>query len=260
MSRSKESTPLYAKVQSSIRIAIRGGTLRPGQILPSEKELEAEHGVSRITVRRALEELEREGLVQRGRGRLARVSDTLVSAVRTKIEDDLAAMLEIGRGTEATLLNFKWRLPDQETMQRLETSDNEPVLEVTRLRSVNGHPILHTIALVPAWIGTRLQPETLNHGTMLENLAQSGIVVASASQELRAAPCPDHIASLIDLPKGSPAFIIDRMVRDRDGRPIQHLLATFRWDSFGYRISSSNAGGGRLVEIEGAGRIAVPSD
>ena len=251
--------PLYAQVQSALLTAIRSGQLKAGTALPSEKELEATHGVSRITVRRALEELEREGLVVRGRGRQARVADTMVSVVRTEIEDDLAAMLELVRGTEARVLVFKWRLPDPAMAARLRTPEDEPVLQVDRLRGIGGRPMLHTTAHMPAWVGARLRRETLTERTMLESLAQGGVQLAAAAQEMRAAPCSAEIAPLIGLAPGDPVFVIERLVSDNEERPVQHLVATFRWDSFGYRITSTGSAGGRRVEIAGAGRIDTPA-
>ena len=251
--------PLYAKVQSALRDAIRNGDLVAGAILPSEKELEAAHGVSRITVRRALEELEREGLVLRSRGRPARVVEPLVSAVRTEIEDDLAALLELVRGTQARVLVFKWRMPDEAIRVRLGIPPDEPVLQVDRLRSNHGVPVLHTTAYTPAPIGARLQRETLGERTMLETLARTGVVIAGASQEMHAGPCPEPVATLIGLRPGDPVFVINRVVSDGDGRPIQHLVATFRWDSFSYRISATNSGTSRRVEMEGVGRIGSPA-
>ncbi len=258
MQGSAAAAPLYAKVQSALRAAIRSGGLSAGAVLPSEKELEAVHGVSRITVRRALEELEREGLVVRGRGRQARVVEPMVSAVRTEIEDDLAAMLELVRGTEARVLVFKWRMPDPALQIKLCTPDDEPVLQVDRVRGSGGRPMLHTTAHMPAWVGTRLRRETLSERTMLETLAQGGVQLAAAAQEMHAAPCPAAVAPLIGLSPGDPVFVIERLVSDTENRPVQHLVATFRWDSFSYRITSTGSAGKRRVEIAGAGRIGGP--
>lgn len=258
MQGSDDAAPLYSKVQAAIRAAIRSGRLGTGAALPSEKDLEAEHGVSRITVRRALEELEREGLVVRGRGRQARVVEPLVSAARTEIEDDLAAILELVRGTQARVLSFKWRLPDEVIALKLEAAEDEPVLQVDRLRSNGGKPMLHTRAHMPAWIGSKLEPDMLTERTMLDLLVQSGVTITSAAQEMRAAPCPENVAPLIGLSVGEPVFVIERLVRDIRDRPVQHLVATFRWDCYSYRISSTTSGSGRLVEIAGAGRIGIP--
>ena len=260
MQASEDAAPLYAKVQSALRTAIRSGQLGAGAVLPSEKELEVTHGVSRITVRRALEELEREGLVVRGRGRQARVVEPMVSAVRTEIEDDLSAMLELVRGTEARVLVFRWHFPDPALQARLRTPPDEPVLQIDRVRGSGGRPMLHTTAHVPAWIGARLSRETLSERTMLETLAQGGVQIAAAAQEMHAAPCPAAVAPLIGLSPGDPAFVIERLVTDKEDRPVQHLVATFRWDSFSYRIASTGSAGGRRVEIAGAGRIGVPKD
>ena len=250
--------PLYARVHAALRQAIRSGRLAAGSVLPSEKELEAEHGVSRITVRRALVELEQEGLVVRGRGRQARVVETLVSVARTHIEDDLAAMLDLVRGTEAKVIGYSWQLPDEAARARLEAPEGEPVLLVERLRNSAGRPMLHTRALVPAWVGAKLERDALGQRTMLDLLARSGVVIAGAAQVMQAAPCPEAVAPLIGLSADAPCFVIERLVRDDRGRPVQHLLATFRWDCFSYRISSTRSETGRHVEMAGAGRMGLP--
>ena len=118
--------------------------------------------------------------------------------------------------------------------------------------------MLHTTTHVPAWVGTRLRRETLSERTMLETLADGGVLLAAAAQEMHAAPCPAAVAPLIGLSPGDPVFVIERLVSDKDGRPVQHLVATFRWDSFSYRITSTGSAGGRRVEIAGAGRIGAP--
>ncbi|SJZ38304.1 GntR family transcriptional regulator [Enhydrobacter aerosaccus] len=260
MSTSDDPAPLYSRVHAAIREAIREGRLAAGALLPSEKELEAAHGVSRITVRRALDELEREGLITRGRGRQAKVVEPLVSRIRTEIEEDLAAMLDLVRGTEAKVLSASWRLVDAPMRATLQAGEGEPVLQVDRLRSKDGKPIMHTRAHVPAWIGAKLDREALAGTTMLELLARAGVRIAGAEQAMRAAPCPKEVAPLIGLSAGDPVFIVERLVRDDRDRPIQHLLATFRWDSFSYRIRSTRSAAGRVVEISGAGHVGAPAE
>jgi GntR family transcriptional regulator len=260
MRTSGDLAPLYSRVHAAIRDAIREGRLAAGALLPSEKELEAAHGVSRITVRRALDELEREGLITRGRGRQARVVEPLVSRIRTEIEEDLALLLDLVRGTEAKVLAASWRLVDPPMRSMLQSGEEEPVLQVDRLRSKAGKPILHTRAHVPAWIGAKLDREALTETTMLELLARAGVTIASAEQAMHAAPCSAEIAPLIGLSAGDPVFVVERLVRDDRGRPTQHLLATFRWDSFCYRICSTRSEAGQVVEIAGAGHMRVPID
>ena len=247
--------PLYARVQQSLREAIQSGTLPAGATLPSEKELEIQFGVSRITVRRALDELEREGLVERGRGRQARVATLLTAAISTRIEDDLASILQLGREMKAEVLSYMWRMPEPSIAERLGTPPEEPVLQVERLRRRFGQPMLHTLAHVPAAIGAHLPRNSLETSTMLDLLATWGIQVGSVEQEMRAAPCATDISQLLDVHVDAPVFLIDRLVRDGTGRPIQCMLATFRCDCFRYRVTTTRLDNGKTLGIEAAGQI-----
>jgi GntR family transcriptional regulator len=94
---------------------------------------------------------------------------------------------------------------------------------------------------------------------MLDLLVKSGVKIAQATQVMSAAPCPASLARLLDLKQGNPIFRIERLVRDDLNRPIQHLIVTFRWDSFSYRVSSTSSRNGRVVEIASAGRMEFPT-
>ena len=249
--------PLYARVQQSLREAIQTGVLSTGTILPSEKELEILHGVSRITVRRALDELEREGLIERSRGRPARVATLLTAAISTRIEDELASILQLGRGMGAEVLSYQWRMPTPAVVERLAVPAEEPVLQVERLRRRRGQPMLHTLAHVPAAIGAHLPRDLLESATMLDLLAARGIQTGSVEQEMRAAPCNPRISGLLGIPAEAPVFLIDRLVRNDAGHPMQWMVATFRWDCFRYRMTTRLDDGG-TVGIEAAGQLEIP--
>src|SRR3569623_2107471 len=88
--------PLYARVHQALVEAIQRGKLAPGTVLPTEKELEKQYGVSRITVRRALDDLERAGLIESGRGRHARVAAPLVATTTKTIDRDNPSIQENG--------------------------------------------------------------------------------------------------------------------------------------------------------------------
>src|SRR5579863_1784205 len=253
---SPDEAPLYAQVYDSLRDRIQSGQLAPGAVLPTEKALEKHYGVSRITVRRALDDLERQGLIERGRGRPARVAVPLVAATHIRVDEELSSILEIGRGTEAQVLAYAWRMPDAEVAERLQVAADEPVLEVERLRSRGGRPVLHTLARVPAPVGALLNRAALQDTTMLDQLAARGVQAARAEMEMYARACNAHIASLLGLNAGEPVFVMERLVSDTTGRPIQSLTATFRADSFCYRIASmQSADQQRSVEIEAAGHF-----
>ena len=231
-------TTLYQQVQMAISDMIESHRLRPGEALPSEKELEVTYGVSRITVRRALEELEKSGRVVRSKGKSARVAQPLQAHARTRLDDDFVTMLDLVRGTQPQILTFEWQLPDDEIYALLEMNSREPVLRVDRIRSANGRPTLHTIAHVPASIGVKLEKDELATSSMIEELAKSGILPVHVDQYMSAVPCDEKIATFLEVEPGSPIFQIHRLVRDDSGKVIQSLVISFRGDNFTYHLSA----------------------
>ncbi|AIT82149.1 hypothetical protein JI59_21725 (plasmid) [Novosphingobium pentaromativorans US6-1] len=217
---------------------IESHRLKPGEALPSEKELENKYGVSRITVRRALEELERSGRVVRSKGKSARVAQPFQAHARTRLDDDFMMMLDLVRGTQAQILLFEWQLPDEELQNLLELETREPVLRVDRLRKANGRPTLHTTAYVPASIGVKFDRAELANSTMIEQLAQTGIIPIQVDQYMSAVPCKEEIAAHLEVEVNSPIFQIQRLVRSDTDQIIQSLVISFRGDSFTYHLSA----------------------
>lgn len=256
---SDESLPLYKRVYSGIVQMIADQRLRPGQMLPSEKLLEEAFGVSRITVRRALDELQREGLITRSKGKLAQVSEPFVAVARTRIDEDFVTMLDLVYGTTPEILHFAWLLPDEPLRVELDIQPNEPILRVDRIRRSGNRPMLHTIAHVPAFIGSRLDKELLENGSMLDILSRFGIKITQARQVMSAIPCCPTIAPLLNLEPGAAIFRIDRLLSDEKGRPVQKLMASFRGDSFSYHLNSSTTLDRPGVEIASSAVMANPS-
>lgn len=234
----EEGLTLYRKVQAAIAAMIESHRLDVGAALPSEKELEQTYGVSRITIRRALEELEREGQVVRSKGRSARVAQPLRAHARTQLADDFMAMLDLLRGTLSEMLCYEWQLPDNNLYSLLELTSREPVLRVDRLHRKNGWPSLHTTAYVPAHIGVKLDKDVLAQTTMIEALAQHGIIPVNVEQYMSAVPCSADLAPHLGIRVGAPVFQISRIVRNASRNVIQSVTMSFRGDSFTFHLSA----------------------
>ena len=134
------------------------------------------------------------------------------------------------------------------------------MLQVERLRRRRGQPMLHTLAHVPAAIGAHLPRDLLETATMLDLLAARGIRTGSVEQEMRAAPCDPWISGLPGMPADAPVFLIDRLVRNDARHPMQWMVATFSWDCFRYRMTTTRLDDGRAVGIKAAGRLEVPDE
>jgi GntR family transcriptional regulator len=212
--------PLYGRVFQKLRDEILSGRYDSGGALPTEFALENRFSISRITVRRAIEELERAGLVERNKGRAAQIlprPPALVVDVSQEIESHMAQGIDM----QPRVLSFTWIKPDADLMETLEiTEPEERVLWVTRLRRRHGQPVSHTSAHMPERIGRLVTQEALNRQQLIEILRQQGKVAVSAEQIMSAAPATHAIAKFLDLEPGAPLFCIRRLTRDDSGRPM----------------------------------------
>jgi len=237
--------PLYARVYQSLRDEILSDRYPVGGALPSEYMLEQRFLVSRITVRRALEELERAGLIERSQGRSATILPRPPPLV-VDVGQAIASVLAENADTRPRILSFRWIRPEADLAETLNVEAESRVLWVTRLRRRMGQPVSHTSVHMPEHIGRDMSEEVLDRLHLLDVLKSRGHVVDSAEQLLSAAPAPPGIAKLLDLPPGGPIFSLRRLMRDAEGRPILVLHASMRWDRFSYRLSlrqTKTAGG-----------------
>lgn len=228
--------PLYEKVIGELRGEILARRYDQAGVLPSESALIERFGVSRITVRRALDELARAGLVERSRGRITRVVARVPPTV-IDLTQEMEGTLARSRDLKIRVLSFKWMKPAPEVAETLGVARSDKVLWITRIRSRADQPIVHTSVYLPAELGRLVTEEELNQAPLVELLRAQGKVVASAEQVLSAAPCPPEFAPHLNLKTGEPVFILRRVSSDSQGRAMFILQSTFRWDCIGYRMS-----------------------
>ncbi len=228
--------PLYARVYQSLRDEILSDRYPVGGALPSEYMLEQRFQVSRITVRRALEELERAGLIERSQGRSATILPRPAPLV-VDVGQAMASVLAEAADTRPRILSFRWIRPETELAETLQVEPESRVLWVTRLRRRLGQPVSHSSVHMPEHVGREMSEEMLDRLNLIDILKSGGHVADSAEQLLSAAPAPPGIAKLLDLLPGAPVFSMRRLMRDAEGRPILLLHASMRWDRFSYRLS-----------------------
>ena len=228
--------PLYARVYQALRDEILSDRYPAGGPLPSEYMLEQRFLVSRITVRRALEELERAGLIERSQGRNATVLQRPPPLV-VDVGQAMASAMAEAADTRPRILSFRWIRPEEELADSLRVASESRVLWVTRLRCRLGQPVSHTSVHMPEHIGREMSEEVLDQLPLVDVLKSHGYVADSADQLLSAAPAPPGIAKLLDLSAGAPIFSLRRLMRDAEGQPILLLHASMRWDRFNYRLS-----------------------
>lgn len=236
--------PKARQVYLVLRERIASGGLVSGDILPGEQALAAEHSVSRITVRRALAELEREGLIDRRRGAGTFVRQPAgAKPVVADIADVLANLIAMGRGTDVRLLAFGYQEAAPAVAEALRLEPGERVQRSVRVRIIDGEPFSHLTTHVPERVGVTYSESELASQPLLALLERSGVRVERATQEISAVLATPEVAAALGVDVGSALIALTRVVYDAMERGVEHLAALYRPDRYAFRMDLERTGG-----------------
>lgn len=232
--------------------AIARGRLAPGQPLPGENRLAQDYGVSRVTIRRALDGLEGAGLVERRAGRSTVVRGGAADGV--SVGADIASLMpqliEMGQKTTARLLDFAYTDPAPAVARALGLGLGQRVQRATRVRLIEGKPFSHLTTDVPEEIAQRYSEADLATTPLLRLMEQGGVRLDRAHQTVSATLAAPGVADALEVAVGAPLLSLVRVVRDADGRGVEHLAALYRPDRFRLEMTLDRVGegGGRHWE------------
>lgn len=211
--------PLHHQISTVLRSAINSGRYGPGDYLPGENALMEMYGVSRATVRRALDSLEDEGLIDRLPGKGTVVLDVALSM---PMDEHLQAMERGGRDTTVDLLEFGIVPAPREAIHALDLAEGSRVLKVVRLRrgADDGSPMRHITSFVPLDIAEGLTRQLLEQHPMVMALDIVGHRVDRAEDEVGAALADPALATALDVRIGDPLLDMVRTMRNEERRPL----------------------------------------
>lgn len=237
-------TPLYHQIYVVIRNKIYDGSYADGSRVPSEHEVGALYGVSRITAKRALDELAAAGLVVRERGRGTHVSFSAPQPpMRSSVEGLLENLLLMGLKTEVELLDFAYVRPPAEVARELECRPEALVQRAVRVRSLEGAPFSHLTTYVPEEVGRSYSRDDLGGTPLLTLLERSGVVISSARQTISATLADADVAPLLGVDVATALIRIARVVFDQKQRPVEHITGLYRPDRYQYSMTLSRVNG-----------------
>ncbi|KYH31282.1 GntR family transcriptional regulator [Neomoorella mulderi] len=223
MSLDKQSViPLYYQLKELIRQEIEGGVWQAGDCLPPERELCEKYEVSRATVRQALADLEREGLLERKQGK-----GTFVSS--PKVEEDL-----LGFYNFSEQMRVKGYVPSVKTIsveritapRRLAKlfafADGEEVMRIIRLRLVNEEPLFVEKTYLPYSICHNLTLEEVSRTPVFYDILTSRcqIKVKGAKKYIEPTLVDEFESSLLGVKKGAPALLMERITYAETGEVV----------------------------------------
>ena len=229
--------PLYTQIKEILRNRILDGTYKAHEQMPSESDLTRSFEVSRITVRQALGDLQKEGLIFKIHGKGTYVSQPKAFQNLGKLQGFGEAMATMGYETFSQVISFKIVPADKTVALKLGLGENEMVSEIRRVRYLNRAPISLDVTYLPKTIGERLIKEDLAHRDIfliLEN--DYGYSLGQAELQIEAMLADESLGRLIHLQEGSPVLRIERLTFTTDNQPLDFEYLYYRGDAFQYRL------------------------
>ncbi len=227
-------SPLYAQLMDQIRSDIHRGLYAVGSRIPPEHELEINYGVSRVTVRRALQELTAEGLLERKQGK-----GTFVSMPRAEVRERRPqsfhdACRAEGRTPGCRVIRVLSRPADARDRAELLLPEDAGVVESVRLLEADGEPVVLEInhfSMAYAW----LENADLN-GSLYRLLQDYGIAPGTAVYDFSQRGASAEEAALLGTEAGTLLLGLHIVVYDQKGRPLHSSSQLIRGDRYTVRI------------------------
>lgn len=229
--------PLYAQIKESLRERIIDGTYRQHDRIPSEADLMRSFGVSRITVRQALSDLENERLIFKVAGKGAFVSKPRPFQQSARLQGFGEAMLKLGITVTNRLVSLNTVAADAVVAARLQVPEGSPLTEIRRVRYTDGEPISLDVTYVRRDLGERLAREDLatrDIFVIIENDYDTAL--GHADLCIDAIVADAALARQLQVPPGAPVMRTERLTWSKAGEPIDFEYLYCRGESFRYQL------------------------
>ncbi|WP_445809278.1 GntR family transcriptional regulator [Yoonia sp.] len=219
------------------------GLHAPGASLEGEQKLALRLGVSRVTVRRALDALAQDGMISRRAG-----SGTVVQAQATQppVLADFATLIpqlvEMDQKTTARLLSFSYGAAPAVVAEAMGLTEGDRVQTAVRVRLAQGRAFSHLTTYVPEEIAANYTEADLATKPLFRLLERSGVCIERAHQSVSATLATPDVAEVLELSVGAPLLALRRVVLDSKGRGVEYLSALYRPDLFRLEMSLHRVG------------------
>lgn len=228
--------PLYFQVARYIEDAIEAGDLLPGARLDNEIQLAEQLGLSRPTMRRAMQYLVDRGLLVRRRGIGTQVAHPKVkrSVELSSLWDDLSRG---GQEPSTTVLSIRTEPASSEPARQLGIPEGTPVVALERLRYAHGEPLARLRNFLPVDLAPTLTTEVLEQRGLYEVLRATGITLHAAVQTIGARAGTPAETQLLDEPRRAPLLTMERTTYADSGTAVEYGTHIYRASRYSFELS-----------------------
>src|SRR6202011_6013182 len=223
--------PLYESVESALAAGIADGTMPPETQLPPEEGLIERFKVSRTTVRKAIQNLIERGLVEVRRGKGTFVAQPKITQELTELTGFVEDMQALGRSPTARLLDKRIVAADEAVARQLALASGTLVFRLRRVRLADGVAMSFDETYLPRDIGEKVADNDLEAEPVFALLEEKyNTPLVEAEYKLEAAAADAVAAEALEVPTGSPIFLIERTSYTTGNRPVDYERLHYRGD------------------------------
>jgi GntR family transcriptional regulator len=242
----------YQRVQDALAEEIARGRRSPGSRLPPERALAEHFGVSRVTLRRALAELERSGIVSRDAAGWA-VAGPAIGEPPNELMSFSEMAASRGLTPRARVLNTRVRSATIDEAETLGLAPGASLFEIERLRLMDDVPIMIDRSCIPLALAPELVEVDFSRVSLYSVLENRGVQPARANFAVEAIAADEHRAALLDLEPGEPLLRCSQLTEDETGRLIEMCEMVYRGDRYRFRATLVRSGTAGAEGSDGLG-------
>jgi GntR family transcriptional regulator len=230
--------PLYHQLEQNLRARIHAREFGPGESLPTEEGLCDEYGVSRITVRRALDALIAQGLIVKKRGVGSFVAEPRHGVRSVRLVGSLDEFL-VGAGALKTrFLSMQIVPAPDKAIEALNLAPGDEAVRMELTAELERNPVGYLELFFPVWAGEVLRPEDVESGTPTIRIIERklNIRIARAEQVIEAGAAGEYASQYLGLRPGDPVLRVTRVYYAADGRPVEAVFVRYHPEHYRYSI------------------------
>lgn len=225
------SQSLFSQLEEILRDGIEDGTWQPGESIPSERELSRIYGLSRMTVRKAIDRLVSTGLIFRVDGKGTFVSEPKVSFQALSLAGLREQTLKLGYSPSTKLLDIERVLASDKVAAFLKIAPNTPVFLIERIVFANNVPLALHRSYIPEHLCPSLPDHDLSNSSLYAILKDAfGVTIHHMSEMLETTLASVRESLLLGVEPGSPMFLLRITTYNPSQNPIEYVKVIFRGD------------------------------
>lgn len=229
-------SPVYIKIHNQIKRDIEAGIWKVGDRIPSERALSGQFGVSRMTLRQALQTLVDEGILERRIGAGTYVARQKVQEKMSGTTSFSEIMRSQGKFPSSQTISYRTLSPSLSEQERLQLSETDKVVRMERIRLADRVPISFEVTTIPAYL-----VKDFSHAEVTDSfyatMAQKGhYEIGHAKQTVTATLASENIADYLNIKRGDAILRLRQITYLKDGRPFEYVRTQYAGERFEFYL------------------------